>query len=224
MSIHKLSYWKLPGRAEASRLALHCSGLNWENHILNRETWSILKESLLPTLPQVNIPLLEVDGKYLVESNAILRYIGSEGGLMPIDNWERAKIDEAIQMTEEIWIAYKPTFAIKDENERYAARVAICAVDGNLWKVMMKINIFCKNLNNGNHFISTTGELSIGDIAIFAATIQPCSGWMDGIPIDFLNQFIYLSIYNKKVGTHSIVSTRYKNSIDPFHKAFQFEE
>ena len=62
MSLHTLRYWGVPGKGEASRLALHCSELNWKDEMMTGETWGPLKASLIDTIPNVNIPMLEVDG------------------------------------------------------------------------------------------------------------------------------------------------------------------
>jgi hypothetical protein len=45
-------------------------------------------------MPFEGLPVLEVEGKPLSQSNAILVYVGKEVGLYPTDNWEAAKVDE----------------------------------------------------------------------------------------------------------------------------------
>jgi glutathione S-transferase len=83
MSVHNLYYYGVPGKAEQIRLALHVSGVAWENHLVNGESWGKMKNEIVDKVPHANIPLLEIDGQCLTESLAILRYVGVLGGLIP---------------------------------------------------------------------------------------------------------------------------------------------
>ena len=55
-------------------------------------------ESRTPAFLALNtngkVPLLEVDGRYLAESNAMLCYLAEGSDLFPTDRWQRAKILE----------------------------------------------------------------------------------------------------------------------------------
>ncbi len=47
-------------------------------------------------MPFGGLPLLEIEGDSLSQSNAILVYVGKEVGLYPVDNWDAAKVDEVV--------------------------------------------------------------------------------------------------------------------------------
>ena len=63
-----------------------------------QETDTRKKESRTPEYlkknPNGKVPLLEVDGKYLAESNAMLCYLAEGTPLLPADRWTRAKVME----------------------------------------------------------------------------------------------------------------------------------
>lgn len=53
-----------------------------------REEWAALK----PQMPFGQVPVLEVDGKYLAQSKAIEMYAARLTGLYPTDTWEAAQV------------------------------------------------------------------------------------------------------------------------------------
>lgn len=59
-----------------SRLAFHLGGLAFDDVRVTREQWNALK----PKCPFGQLPILEVNGKILAQSNAILRFVGKKTG------------------------------------------------------------------------------------------------------------------------------------------------
>jgi glutathione S-transferase len=47
--------------------------------------------------------MLEVDGKQLFQSGAILRYLANESGLAGKDEWEKAKVDEIFDFYKDVY-------------------------------------------------------------------------------------------------------------------------
>ena len=71
-----LYYFNLYGRAEMIRMALHKAGVEFEDKRVSGDSWKELKESGKLEFGQV--PMLELaDGTQLVQSGAILNYIGA---------------------------------------------------------------------------------------------------------------------------------------------------
>jgi len=86
MPQYKLIYFDYQGFAEPIRLALTHAGVPFED-IRHKHYFGWQKD--IPSLLG-RLPVLEVDGKALPESTAILRFIGEKHGLQASDPWDRA--------------------------------------------------------------------------------------------------------------------------------------
>lgn len=82
--------WDGPGKAEPARLAFAVKGVAFEDVLLTGSSWETIK----PTTPWGQVPVLEVDGQQLAQSGAINSYVGRELGLYPAGALAAAKIDE----------------------------------------------------------------------------------------------------------------------------------
>lgn len=96
----KLYYFDIKGKGEPIRLLCAYAGLELEDHrLITRDEFLAMKEGT--RLPFGQVPMLEVDGKHaLVQTCAILRYLGKLTGLYPNgagdDLLQAAKIDAAM--------------------------------------------------------------------------------------------------------------------------------
>jgi len=87
MALYKLTYFDTAAsRGEECRLALHVAGLPFEDERLSRDQWAARKAST----PFGALPVLAIEGRQLAQSNAILRFIGSQHGLHPVEPFEAA--------------------------------------------------------------------------------------------------------------------------------------
>lgn len=73
-----LTYFDLYGRGEACRMALAHSKTEFEDNRVGGDTWATFKAS--GNCNNGQVPVLEVDGKCLNQSEAIIRFIGSQTG------------------------------------------------------------------------------------------------------------------------------------------------
>src|SRR5271169_5832620 len=95
----KLSYFDLHGgRGEAARLALSIGGIGFEDDRVSPSDWARRKADT----PFGALPVLEVDGQVVAQSNAINRYVGKLANLYPSDPWQAALCDEAMEAVEDI--------------------------------------------------------------------------------------------------------------------------
>lgn len=80
MSEFKLFYFPIRGRAELARIAFELSGRKYIDNEIEPTIWKDLKKELTEngTLAFGQVPLLEHNGKKIVQSNTILRYLGRE--------------------------------------------------------------------------------------------------------------------------------------------------
>eukprot|EP01125_Pyxidicula_operculata_P023242 TRINITY_DN9958_c0_g1_i1.p1 TRINITY_DN9958_c0_g1~~TRINITY_DN9958_c0_g1_i1.p1 ORF type:complete len:219 (+),score=60.03 TRINITY_DN9958_c0_g1_i1:116-772(+) len=148
----KLTYFNLPGsRTEPSRVALHIANIPFEDHRVTNEEWAALK----PKAPLGQVPILEVDGKVMCQSNAIMRYIGKLTKLYPTDDWQAAKVDEIMDTIED-WInTLMPSVRIQDLDQKKAVREELCAPGGALVSILEKLD---KLLSDNK-----TGKFCVGD-------------------------------------------------------------
>jgi glutathione S-transferase len=80
----KLTYFDFHGgRGEPARLALSMGGVPFEDDRVPPSDWQRRK----PDTPFGALPVLEVDGQPLAQSNAINRYVGKLTNLYPSDAW-----------------------------------------------------------------------------------------------------------------------------------------
>lgn len=86
MPTYKLHYFNLRGRAELARLILAYANVEYEDFRFPSEEWPKHK----PNYPFGQVPVLEVDGKMLGQSNSIARYLAKKHGLAGQDDWEEA--------------------------------------------------------------------------------------------------------------------------------------
>jgi glutathione S-transferase len=81
----KLTYLDFHGgRGEPARLALSIAGIPFEDDRVPYADWPRRK----PTAPFGHLPVLEVDGQLLTQSNTINRYVGKLANLYPSDPWQ----------------------------------------------------------------------------------------------------------------------------------------
>eukprot|EP00752_Nemacystus_decipiens_P018571 g16650.t1 len=91
-----LNYFGLPGRAEATRLALAYAGKMFEDHRMDKA------EYVASRWAGKGVPVLEMDGAEYTQSTALLRYAGRLGGLYPDDPIDALKVDEIVMIGEDI--------------------------------------------------------------------------------------------------------------------------
>jgi len=220
MNVHKLYYYKVPGKAEPIRLALHMSGLNWEDCHVTGETWGQKKMELLKTFPQANIPLLEINGQHFVETRAILRYIGAMGNLIPSSPLSQLVMDESLNFTEELFNSFVPTMfaSYENENAKLEARKALCVAGGKLYTCIEKFERYVANLN-GNFVCGAT--VSVADLFMFCTFRLLVCGMFDGFDKNLYDNFPAITAYSKKVAQIPAVASRYANQTEGLLVAYK---
>lgn len=95
MAQYTLKYFDVRGLGEAIRMLFHYVGQPFEDVRFNHEQWPALKPSEFRISPEEKqfvrsiaffygkVPVLEVDGKELAQSGAILRYLANKFGFSP---------------------------------------------------------------------------------------------------------------------------------------------
>ncbi|CAN0458970.1 unnamed protein product, partial [Ascophyllum nodosum] len=98
-----LIYFDLPGRAEATRVALGIAGVDFEDKRISFPEFAASPFSALP-----------MNGADYTQSTALLRYAGKLTGIYPEDPLTALKVDEVVMMAEDCFIASFPSFFEND--------------------------------------------------------------------------------------------------------------
>lgn len=175
MAHYKLIYFDFAAdRGEIARLAFTLGGLAFEDARIARADWPALK----PNTPFGVLPVLEVDGRQVSQSNTIARFVGKLTGLYPSDPWGAALCDETMDAIEDMSIRLGGTVHLPDE-EKKKAREAM--VDGPL-KLHLE-SLQARLVAAGGAFFAGS-KLSVADLRAFLFVRFLRSGRFDHIPAD----------------------------------------
>jgi glutathione S-transferase len=171
----KLTYFDFHGgRGEPARLALSIGGIPFEDNRVAPSDWPASK---LGT-PFGALPVLEVDGQTLAQSNAINRYVGKLADLYPSDAWQAALCDEVMEAVEDINTKLAATF-FPPEEEKKTQRKAL--VEGPIPFYLMRLQQRLEE--HGGHYFAAD-RLTVADLKVFVWIRHLKSGVLDHVPAD----------------------------------------
>jgi glutathione S-transferase len=87
MPQYKLHYFGIRGRGEILRLMFNAAGVPFEDHRIEMKDWPTLK----PKFPFEQLPVLEVDGKFIPQSFAIVLHLADAFGLAGKSAFEKSQ-------------------------------------------------------------------------------------------------------------------------------------
>ena len=176
----KLSYFDMDGgRGESIRLALTIGNIPFEDCRFPISEWPAMKERM----PLRQVPVMEVDGQVITQSNTINRYAGRLAGLYPENALDAAYCDEAMATVEGILPQITPTFFIKDEKEKRRQREELAAGPISLYLRRLETML---SERGGRYFAGD--RLSVADLKVFVWIRSLKSGVLDYIPADLVDQ------------------------------------
>ena len=196
-----LTYFDFDGsRGEAARLAMHLAGMAFEDKRIARSDWAALRD----TTPYQSLPILEVDGKVIAQSNAINRYIGKLAGLYPKDDWQAALADELMDAVEDVTYKIGNTFALEGEAKK-KAREALAA--GSIPRYLQQFEARLKE-GGGEWFVEK--HLTVADLKCFLFVRWLKSGALDHIPADIVDKHApLLARHLERVRNHPKIAAYY---------------
>jgi glutathione S-transferase len=171
----KLTYFDFHGgRGEPARLALSIGGIPFEDDRVAFADWERRKEET----PFGALPVLEVDGQSLSQSNTINRYVGKLADLYPSDPWQAALCDEAMDAVEDVVSEIVPTMFLP-EQEKKTRREALAAgpIPFYLTRLQRKLGE-----RGGQYFAAD--RLTVADLKVAMLIQQLKSGVLDYVPTD----------------------------------------
>ena len=179
MSRYKLTYFDIDGgRAEPIRIAFHAAGIAFEDNRISFDEFSMMRSDTRFTC----VPVLEIDGAQITQSNAISRYIGKKAGLYPADDLQALYCDEVLGALEDLTYHIVRTIGLEGEELRLAREKL---VDG--W-----LSIFLRGLDQllsrggGEYFADN--KMTVADLRAFVQTRSLCAGILDYVPTDIVER------------------------------------
>ena len=194
-----LTYFDIPtSRGEEVRLALTIAGVAFNDERLTRAQWDERKASS----PYGAMPIYSVEGRPpLAQSNAILRMLGGQHGLLPSDPWESARHEGVMVAVEEMRATLGPTQRIKDPDEKKKAREALAAEFFPTWCGQIEKQI-------QGPFIGGA-SIGVADLKVFVALTPLLDGKIDHIGADTFKPFSKLLALVAAVKAHPKVAGWY---------------
>ena len=201
MTIYKLTYFDIDGgRAEPVRIAFHKAGIEFEDERIAFPEFMEMRDSTRFN----SLPVLEIDGTVVTQTNGMCRYVGRLAGLYPKDDVQALYCDEALGAVEDLLHRLVPTFGLEGE-ELKAAREKL--VDG--W-----ITTFVKGLDEilergGEYFADN--KLTVADMKVAYLTQWLNSGQLDHVPTDLVERLApALNAHLDRVMNDPVVKSYYE--------------
>ena len=205
----RLMYFGVPGRAEASRVALSLSGLEWEDVKVNGVRFEIMKNC--GELPWDMLPVLQTPEGTIAESSAILRFAGKAADLVPSDPYQAAKVDEFIDGMLPFVGLLDDTYRISDVEERIHIRKKLFLPDGRGTRSLAMLERKISQSKSG--WAAGTDEMSIADLKLFTELFGLFSGNYDGLDASMIEDFQNLLNYHHKVANEPRILAHYADVI-----------
>ena len=179
MPDYKLTYFDVDGgRAEAVRIAFHVAGITFEDKRISYQEFG----EIFPTMRFHSVPVLEIDGAQVTQSNAQCRYIGKMAGLYPTDDLQALYCDEVLGAIEDLTHYIVQTFGLQDE-ELLLARQGL--VDG--WLPIFLTGLDGLLTRGGGEYFADN-QLTVADITSSVVVSWLCAGQLDHVPADIVQK------------------------------------
>ena len=173
MATYKLTYFDFDGgRGEPIRIAFHAAGIEFEDQRVSFDEFMGLRAGLRFNA----LPVVEIDGSEITQSNALTRHIGRMANLYPGDDLQALYCDEVMDAVEDLTHRVAGTFGLEGD-ELKSAREKL--VDGWLPVFITGIGGLLER-GGGDYFAD--GRLTIADLKTFVVTRWLTGGSLDHIP------------------------------------------
>jgi len=198
----KFTYFDFDGgRGESIRLAMAIGKLPFEDHRIPVTDWPSARDQT----PFHAVPLLEVDGDVITQSNAIKRYVGKLGDLYPGDPLQALRCDEVMDAVEDIVTRVVGTFGLKGDELR-EAREAL--VDGHISLYLSTLQRILET-QGGEYFADN--RLTVADLKVFVWLKSLRAGVLDHVPPDLVDRVApKLAEHCDRIAKHPDVVAYYK--------------
>eukprot|EP00040_Diaphanoeca_grandis_P034544 m.214474 g.214474 ORF g.214474 m.214474 type:complete len:250 (+) comp33176_c6_seq10:2092-2841(+) len=206
----KLTYFGLPGRGEAIRLQFLLAKVKFEDNRLSFADWPATKD----TTPWGSLPILELkDGTVLAQAKSISRVVGKLGGLYPTDPFAAGRVDEIIDVLDDIFTTALNNAGRGLEKEAKEAARAEFITTGAGGKALKRLDENIGIHGKGGHVVGNS--LTTADLWIFLGLSSLISGFWDGIPPTTLDGYKNIQATRKFVASIPEIAAYYEGRAAP---------
>jgi len=190
MPTYKLTYFNGRGRGEIIRLVFAVAGVEYQDIRVERADWPGTHKA---GAPFGQMPILEVDGVKLCQSNACARYLARKYHLAGKSELEHAQADMIVDCLEDTVKPIIKFFFEKDEAKK--AELKKKYIDEELPGYLTHLETILKHNHGGDGFF-VGHELTWADLALYNTV-----GWATGMggATDPLAKYPKLAALYKKV-------------------------
>jgi glutathione S-transferase len=201
MPRYRLSYFDFDGgRGEPIRIAFHAAGIAFEDNRLSFAQFTEMRHDTRFN----SLPVLEIDGVAVTQSNAICRFVGRLAGLYPADEMQALFCDEVLDAQEDLAHYIVPTFGLKGDELRVAREKL---VDGWMSVYVRGVDQLLAR-GGGTYFAGD--QLTVADLKTFVQTRWLRSGTLDHVPTDLVQRLAPgLVEHQDRVERHPLVVAYY---------------
>jgi len=203
MTTYKLTYFDFDGgRAEAVRIAFHAAGIEFEDHRISFPEFGETRGNFRFGA----VPVLEIDGAAVTQSNGMCRYIGKQTGLYPEDDLQALYCDEALGVVEDSYHRIVNTIFLEGD-ELKEAREKL--VDNWLTPYLRGLD---EMLTRGGGEYFADNRLTVADLKVFVQVRSLLNGTLDHVPADLVERLApQLLEHNARVDSDPIVVAYYNS-------------
>ena len=161
---YKLTYFDFDGgRAEPVRIAFHAAGIAFEDERISFQEFGEMRHRTRFNA----VPVLEIDGTAITQTNAMCRYVGRMAGLYPEDDRQAFHCDEVMGAVEDNSHQVIRTFGLEGD-ELKVARAKL--VDGWLTTYLRGMD---ELLTRGGGKYFADNRLTMADLKTLVTEVCP---------------------------------------------------
>lgn len=179
MPSYKLTYFDFDGgRAEPIRIAFHAARVDFEDDRISFAEFAEMRQGTRFN----SVPVLEIDGAVVTQSNAISRYVGKMADLYPADNLQALYCDEVLDALEDLLHYIVRTFGQEGDELRMAREKLV-----DSW-----LSVYVRGLDElltrggGEYFADN--RLTVADLKAFVQIRSLQAGNLDHVPTDIVQR------------------------------------
>ncbi|CAA9998286.1 unnamed protein product [Nesidiocoris tenuis] len=184
MPSYKLTYFDGRALGEPIRMILTYMGLEFEDNRIDMESWTALQKEI----KWGRIPVLEIDGKEMYQSRAIMRYLAKQAKLAGDNDWEAYEIDCAAGTVGDLIDLYRSMWKLSDEKTKEE------------WEKKLLDEFIPSFMKNWDEQAKNTGFLANGKLSWADLYLH---GWVETLEVlmgkEIVNEYPNLKLGREKV-------------------------